>query len=161
MSSVRLPRLAVITHLNQALVKAKADLKACPTGEQRHRDERLRGVPVKRLVMCLIAMALLAIDLPAQAAPDTVPTLTAQATAVLPALDTMPRTVADLVARSGIAEPVVRAGLANLWARREVRYRLIPLADGSRTPSGQPRRERAYYVNRMPQASGRPSPRRR
>jgi hypothetical protein len=62
------------------------------------------------------------------------------------ALDTVPRTIATLVARTTLPEPVVRSAVAQLVAAKTVRYRLIPVASGDTTASGRVRRERAYYL---------------
>lgn len=62
------------------------------------------------------------------------------------ALDTVPRTISVLVAKTTLPEPVVRSAIAKLLTAKEVRYRLIPVASGDTTASGRPRRERAYYT---------------
>ena len=101
-----------------------------------------------RTISTLLVFVLLLVattHLEAQAYSATVVTVP-QLDTVRTALDSLPRTIGDLVRGTKLPEPVVRSAIAKLLAAKEVRYRLIPVASGDTTASGRPRRERAYYT---------------
>ncbi len=105
-----------------------------------------------RLLTILIIALLLAVvssQLMAQAtATRFQPTVVTvpQLDTVRAAFDSLPRTIDDLVRGTTLPEPVVRSAVARLLAAKEIRYRMVPVANGDTTATGRPRRERAYYL---------------